>query len=443
MNRSPQGTSASSAKSVTPPQSGGESEPIGVDSARNKSPNLSAIRKVPTVTPPKIIKSRTDEARQCHNKAKLCLSNSRNLKTDLKEDITKAVERLFQLVKEAEAELAKHKGPSNTTGMPINPQTPEVIHVTQSNPACDALSQQLEENSRLLKESIAKMDDLKSSMETQRESCERAVTYAGVVAGSGKPAQRNRALHSVVVTSTDETETGDEVLEKIRKTLDAKEGWVKVERIRKAKDRKVIIGFETTEEREKAKNKMEQESAHLSVEEMKNRDPLLILRDVLKINTDEDIVRALKNQNRDVFQGFDAEEDRIEVKYKRKARNPLTCHVVVGVSPKVWNLAIGKGRLHIDLQQIRVEDQSPLVQCTRCLGYGHSKRFCKEPEDLCSHCGGPHLSVECPSRTAGETPTCRNCIVAKFSSTSHNAFSNDCPVRRKWDQLARSTVAYC
>lgn len=66
---------------------------------------------------------------------------------------------------------------------------------------------------------------------------------------------------------------------------------------------------------------------------MKNKDPLLILMNVLAVNTDEDVMKALRNQNRDVFRGLD-DGDRVEIKYRR-TRNPHSCHVVVSVSPTV------------------------------------------------------------------------------------------------------------
>lgn len=42
--------------------------------------------------------------------------------------------------------------------------------------------------------------------------------------------------------------TGNEVLIRLRKTVDAKNCWTKVERVRKARDRKVVIALSTTEE---------------------------------------------------------------------------------------------------------------------------------------------------------------------------------------------------
>ncbi|KAL4702544.1 hypothetical protein ACJJTC_007153 [Scirpophaga incertulas] len=117
-----------------------------------------------------------------------------------------------------------------------------------------------------------------------------------------------------------------------------------------------------------------------------------MLRDVLTINTDEDIQRAFRNQNRWAFEGFDEEGRRIDIKYKRKTRNPHTNHVIVSVPLKYGGEHWSWSGVHIDLQRIRVADQSP-------------------------------------TRAVYALPGLRA--------------RQDCPVRGRWDALARSTVAYC
>ncbi|KAL4719017.1 hypothetical protein ACJJTC_011470 [Scirpophaga incertulas] len=66
----------------------------------------------------------------------------------------------------------------------------------------------------------------------------------------------------------------------------------------------------------------------------------------------------------------------------------------------------------------------------------------KETEVKCSHCGGQHTQAECDLKKAGETPRCINCTRLDSRETAHNAFSACCPVRRKWDSIARARVAY-
>ena len=59
-------------------------------------------------------------------------------------------------------------------------------------------------------------------------------------------------LHSVVVSSTEQMNTGDEILERIRKAMDAKEGWVHIVTVRI-----IIMECGTQEERSKIKERLQ------------------------------------------------------------------------------------------------------------------------------------------------------------------------------------------
>lgn len=418
------------------------------------------VRKLPSPAP-KYYDNRVAEAKACLIRGKLHMNSSRNTKTDIKTEVLGALERLYQLVREAEAERKKEgkdvkldsqsnkvkTAPADVT-FTVDKETSRLVekmeeHTRRMEEANKRIEEMVKENNELLKKNDRETEVVKGAI----ENIEKA-SYASIVASNKTVAPRGTApertaLHSIAISSEKEEETGEEVLEKVRKAVDAKEGWVLVERVRKAKDRKIIMGCRTQEERKKVKERLEEAGAHLVVEEMENKNPLIILRDVLLIHSDEDILKALKNQNREIFHGLDDEECQASVKYRRRARNPLTGHIVLSVSPRVWKRSTEGRRLRVDLQSVRVEDQSPLVQCTRCLGYGHGRRFCKEPADLCSHCAGPHLKVDCPDQRIGEPPTCRNCTLANRTDAKHNAFSKECGIRRKWDDIARASIAYC
>lgn len=269
-------------------------------------------------------------------------------------------------------------------------------------------------------------------------------TYAEVAAAPRMSHSRAKPpIHSIIISSDDVKDTSGEVINKIRMAVNAKDCGIQVEKLRKAKGQKVILGCNTKEEIDRVTGKIKASNSNLKVEQATNKDPLVILLDVLKINTDEDVIKAIKNQNKHLLGDLTSEEFRVAVKFRRRARNPLENHVVLQVSPKVWMRLTEAERVHIDLQNIVVKDQSPLVQCSRCLGYGHGRRLCTETSDLCSHCAGPHLRVDCPSWMAGEAPTCRNCQQAKYEKTDHNSFNSECPIKQKWDNIARSSVAYC
>lgn len=377
-------------------------------------------------------------AKQCLIKAKLQLNNSRNIKTEIKEEVIAQLDKLYRLVVEAETQKVKGKRQENKD------QREETIEVIDKEMTMDAreLAKAIHQHTELIRENTIKMETLNQAL-TRHQVVLEAKTYAAVTATQIKPSLVERtALHSVTVTSKNETETGDEILERIRKAANAKEGNFVVDSIRKAKDRKIIIGCKTQEQRNQLKEKL-QSAGSLKVEEMQNKKPLIMLKSVLKLNTDDDIIASLKNQNKSIFGGISMDMEQIDVLYKKNNRNPHTHSVVVRVSPIVWKRLVEAETVHIDLQRIHVTDQSPLIQCSLCLGYGHSRRFCKETQEKCSHCGGAHVRAKCEEWLAGTIPTCCNCTRARYANAEHSAFSEECPVRRKWESLARATTMYC
>lgn len=401
---------------------------------------------------PKTALTRTQEAKNCLQSAKKFLGESRNLRTDIKDGVTLAINKMYQLVRDAEEERMKEKKGDRKGGNKEDKRERQVTDTIEENRGgmLEAMERMMKESERRMEEyekknaqHIQKMDELKMALDQHRVEM-KAVTYASVAAGhSGKSLPPSPALHSIVIAAKDETETGEEIIERVKKVARAKDGGMVIDKIRKVKDRKVIIGCSTKEARQEVKESLEGSETGLYVEEVRNRDPLLVLKDVLQSNTDDEIIHALRNQNGDLFSGLDGDDSRLAIKFRRKARNQHLAHIVLAVSPQLWQRAIGKGILRLDIQRVKVEDQSPLVQCSVCLGYGHSKKFCKDTVEKCSHCGGPHMRVQCESRLVGASPSCANCCKSGLGNAHHNAFDPDCPIRRRWDALARARVAYC
>lgn len=396
----------------------------------------------PTSGTKKDQRKRLTEAKSCVVNIKLQLNRARTTKTEIKTEILEAVDRLFKLLKEAEAD--KYQTLPIIRGERKGEETGDTTYISSTAPPSfdeTQIIKRLEEHAEIINRNTEEVKKLQKCIEKDLEE-KRLLTYASVASGERKTHRVEQAvMHSIAVASKDEEETGEEVLQKIRIAINAKESGVLVDKVRKARDRKVIVGCGTREEREKVMQRLK--NADLQVEEIKNKDPLVILKDVLQINTDDDILKALKNQNKGIFKDIKEEENRIEIRYRRRTRNPLLGHVIMRVSPKIWLNMTAAGAVHIDLQRVRVADQSPLVQCSMCLGHGHGRRLCKETQEKCSHCGGVHLKVNCPKWQAGVSPICCNCTQAGMMAVNHNAFDLECAVRKKWEALARATIAYC
>lgn len=218
--------------------------------------------------------------------------------------------------------------------------------------------------------------------------------------------------YSIITSSNNDTETNGDVLEKIRTAVDASKTGTKIDRVRKVKDQKVVIGCNESEEINKLTQRLREVDPTLKVVKIENKDPQIVLKDVLSINSNEDIEKAFSKLNKQLWEGLAKGEFRAVIKYRRKAKKQHLQHVVLQVLPQVRSRATNAGRLYIDMQRVHIMDQSPLIQCTRCLGYGHNKKVCTETEDACAHCGGKHVKADCPQwNDRGNTvPTCINCL---------------------------------
>lgn len=256
------------------------------------------------------------------------------------------------------------------------------------------------------------------------------------------PPQRRAATHALLVGSSDPSRTSEQVLKEVEDAVDPRRTGVRVDRVRKVRDGRVLLGCCDRQDLDKMAQCLKG-NASVCVEEALPRNPLIEIRDVLAVNTDDEILQSLRTQNTCVTGVLDWEKETARVRFRMPARNRLERHVVLEVSPRLWRSMMDAGRMYVGFQCRPVRDRSPLVQCSRCLGYGHPRRLCRSEEVSCAHCCGPHMRDDCPSRA--EPPTCVNCARAKYTggALAHAAFSGECPERQKWDAIARSRVAYC
>lgn len=432
-------------------------------------------------------KTGTEKALQFKKRIMTSLSITRNTKTEIKHEIQTCAHGLYELVKEAEEKIrvfaSKHLStiPPETNKeerkieenrIDTNNQTNnKLLNITEllnentrilkeikqnqviqkenypktSNRESNITVEKiLEENNKIVTENSKKLDNIKENVKEFKEEMNKR-SYASVVAeprGETPTSPHRTALHSIVVKSEDVMHTSQDVLDIVRKTLKAKEKGIAVESVRKAKDQKVIIGCRTEEARREIKEKLMKTGNGIAVEDVVNKKPLIVLKNVMGDNTDADIKSALQSQNCHIFGDISEHESTVEILFRKKTRNPQVNHVVARVASMLWKRMTEQGYLYIDLQKVRVEDHSPLIQCSMCLGYGHSRKLCSEKLPKCSHCGGSHVRAKCGEWLANTTPSCPNCSHAKMENKAHNAFSNVCPIRQKWDSLARSTIDY-
>ncbi|XP_045769808.1 uncharacterized protein LOC123870511 [Maniola jurtina] len=357
--------------------------------------------------------------------------------------MTEVKEAILQAEKNLSQTIAEQPTPTPQVGHEAPPKGDLMEQLQPITEKLEAVSSEL----RTMREARNKTPPPATSLGTEIALAELVKT-ATQTAGKATYAQiaqkprPPRPNHTLIVSATDPDKTGDKVIDSIRAVLDLQHTGAKIDKVRKARNHKIILSCSTKDDLTIIKNKLKTDNG-LKAEIPKTNNPLAIVKDVLTYNSDADIVKFITSQNAHLLEGIPAKDVAVRVRYRKKARNPLECHVVLELSPEVHKRFIDHGKIYIDLQRRPIEDQSPLVQCAKCLGFGHTKTICREADQLCSYCGGVHSWEECSRRTGGGLPSCKNCQRANNKNNDHIAFSGDCPEKRKWDSIARSRITYC
>lgn len=79
----------------------------------------------------------------------------------------------------------------------------------------------------------------------------------------------------------------------------------------------------------------------------------------------------------------------------------------------------------------RFADYVKVLQCYRCLSFGHFAKDCKRGS-FCGHCAGIHATRDCMNRDL--EAKCHNCSqgTAASANLSHSALDpNKCPILRR------------
>ncbi|XP_046975652.1 uncharacterized protein LOC124541751 [Vanessa cardui] len=242
--------------------------------------------------------------------------------------------------------------------------------------------------------------------------------------------------YAVVVESADPRHCGDDIVKKIKEKVDVIELGVGVSGGRKVKNQKVVLTCSTERERSTLSRAIAGTDEKFTVATPKPRKPLLKLIGVSQDLDNHKIEEALIKQNRHILLDNIKEDDKIVRTIRRqKGRNSALSNIIVEVSPLIWNCMKDR-KVKLGYQMILAVDQSPILQCYKCMGYSHRASECKN-STKCGFCGNDHDTRQCEARNT--TPCCINC---PEGNRAHPAFSRDCPEWQKWDRISRQGVLY-
>lgn len=119
-------------------------------------------------------------------------------------------------------------------------------------------------------------------------------TYAEVTLGAKiTESTIPKPAHSIIVATT--TSTYDDTRQQIKNTLKAKETGLQIDGIRGIRNGRIVLTCATKAELEKATERLKQNTG-LKIEEARQSNPLIILRNIMSYNTEDDIITAIKTK---------------------------------------------------------------------------------------------------------------------------------------------------
>lgn len=204
--------------------------------------------------------------------------------------------------------------------------------------------------------------------------------------------------------------------------------------------------FDTAAQRDETLQRM-QSSTNIRAEPSRQLKPMIILKGISKHTAAEELRNLIVSQNAEV-EALEPATDELHLRFERRNRNDKLYNAVFITSPRVWKKIIHLGRLNLDHQRVHVEEFVPLMQCFKCLQFGHLKKHCTRDVDSCAHCSeSSHTLATCPTRNDQEKTNCLNCTNKNLRSktnldTKHSPTSDICPLRTAMRDRVISKINY-
>lgn len=245
----------------------------------------------------------------------------------------------------------------------------------------------------------------------------------------------------IVAETKDPRDDSKFVIRELKEKVDVAKIGIGINSIRETRKNKVVISCDSDRDRQRLGTVI-REKTDLTVGLPVLRSPQIRIIGVIPEFANEGIVDAIRKQNTRLIEGA-GNDNRIRFVRALKGRNDSIRNVIIEVSPQVWTVMQGQ-KIRIGYQSVLAVDQSPILQCFNCFGFGHRAAVCKASV-RCAYCAEGHDTRSCTG--SGESslslPCCVNCRDFGRAEHDHYAFNQACPEWIKWDRIARESVIYC
>lgn len=287
------------------------------------------------------------------------------------------------------------------------------------------------ENMRSGKEEMAKtmaseIKNILKENDKQEEGNLRVPTYAEMTyrnRSRDRSGSRTRVppqAPSLVIKSKEGTNY-EEMIKNIRKTVSIDTENIRINKLRKIKDG-VVADLASNEDLENLRTMLEngEETKHYEIHKTKKREPQIIIRNVDKEITEEELLKGLKSKNEAL------KNTNLKIDLKLPSRGKV--HYVISLSPHTFREIIKQKYVYSTWERYYINEFVSVKQCSACGTMGHTRGKCPYPLTICLNCGddGEHNRKNCKIR-------CINCEDnnKKFKLSNkidHSCKSPQCPI---------------
>ena len=275
------------------------------------------------------------------------------------------------------------------------------------------------------------------------------VTYAAAAASASgvsvKPTSVKTPISRpalVIGSSSKDVKTSKDVVDVFRKDVTFRDVGFAPTKVQHVSNGKVRVEFADVSQRDVTLKKLAS-VVSLRAEPARRVWPLVIVKGVSRDVDPNDVIDVIGRQNPSVG----VTDVNVRFRFLRRNRKDDLYNVVLEVRPDVRLRLLELGRVNVDHQRVSVSDFSSLVQCYRCLRFGHTQAKCSADVSTCSHCAASgHDFASCPVKSDADAAKCVNCCSKsgrQSSDVKHSATSvSHCPTIKSMQRRIASRVDY-
>lgn len=259
------------------------------------------------------------------------------------------------------------------------------------------------------------------------------ISYANVArATPTKSVERPVSKPALIVSAKENLNSKEEMLQAWRKSITYRNSNYAPAKVQHVSNNKIRVEFDCAEHQADTLNRLSEPNSQVMAEPAKRLRPMVELKGIYEETPINELIDIIKQQN-ESFTSLSLDDGDIVFKFQRRNKNPTLYNAVLMVTPTIWHKMMQLGFINIDHQRVNVSEFVPLLQCFKCLQYGHTLKRCTSESTACSHCGGNnHCFSKCAQKEK-KTPTCFNCTEHnhKYGTSKrvdHGATSQSCPI---------------